>query len=115
MHPENSFFIVTTLSGISSLLAAACVRWRTPKQINSLYGYRSRRSKASQENWDFAQEYSIHRMLEVGVALTLVGLVDLFLPPGPEWLELSLSLSLGVAACFYIFYTTENAMKQRIS
>ncbi len=45
-----------------------------PKRINSLYGYRTRKSMASQERWDYAQKYSgriakSHALIMLGAAL----------------------------------------------
>ncbi len=55
------------------MLIMGCVsKYRPAKKINSLFGYRSRRSKASQENWDLAQ-------LLMGKYLLIIGGVEVLL------------------------------------
>ena len=43
-----------------------------PKKINGLYGYRTTRSRKSQETWDFAQRYSAKLMTIFGLAALIV-------------------------------------------
>lgn len=44
---------------ISFILLAAAIIFilRPPRQINSTYGYRSKRAKKNQRNWDYSQKY----------------------------------------------------------
>jgi len=51
---------------------------KPPKNINSLYGYRTRMSSVNQETWDFAHEYSGRVWLRTGVYV-LVGSMVLML------------------------------------
>lgn len=44
---------------------------RPPRRINGLYGYRTARSRKSQETWDFAHHFSGRVFLRVGT-ITLV-------------------------------------------
>ena len=46
-----------------------------PKKINEFYGYRTTRSRKSQEAWDFAQRYSAKLMTIFGFAALLVAAV----------------------------------------
>ena len=51
-----------------------------PKKINEFYGYRTTRSRKSQEAWDFAQKYSAKMMTVLGlVALIVAAAARLFL------------------------------------
>lgn len=43
-----------------------------PKKINEFYGYRTTRSRKSQEAWDFAQRYSAKLMTILGLAALIV-------------------------------------------
>ena len=43
-----------------------------PKKINEFYGYRTIRSRKSQEAWDFAQRYSAKLMTIFGLAALIV-------------------------------------------
>ena len=51
-----------------------------PKKINEFYGYRTTRSRKSQEAWDFAQRYSAKLMTIFGLAaLSVAAAARLFL------------------------------------
>ena len=43
-----------------------------PKKINGFYGYRTTRSRKSQEAWDFAQKYSAKMMTVLGLVTLIV-------------------------------------------
>ena len=57
-----------------------------PKKINEFYGYRTTRSRKSQEAWDFAQRYSAKLM-------TALGLVALAVASIAHWLRSRLCLN----------------------
>ena len=61
-------------------LVVGIVFWMyPPKKINGLYGYRTTRSRKSQEAWDFAQRYSAKLMTVLGlVALIVAAAAHLF-------------------------------------
>ena len=62
-------------------LVVGIVFWMCPpKKINGLYGYRTTRSRKSQEAWDFAQRYSAKLM-------TMFGLAALVLAAVAHWLR----------------------------
>ena len=46
-----------------------------PKKINDFYGYRTTRSRKSQESWDFAQRYSAKLMMVFGFAALVAAAV----------------------------------------
>ena len=54
-------------------LVVGVVFWMyPPKKINEFYGYRTTRSRKSQEAWDFAQRYSAKLMTILGLAALIV-------------------------------------------
>ena len=57
-----------------------------PKKINEFYGYRTTRSRKSQEAWDFAQRYSAKLMTLFSFAALLVAEVT-------HWLRNSLCIN----------------------
>ena len=61
-------------------LVVGVVFWMyPPKKINEFYGYRTTRSRKSQEAWDFAQRYSAKLMTIFGlVALIVAAAAHLF-------------------------------------
>ena len=55
------------------LTVVGVVFWMCPpKKINEFYGYRTTRSRKSQEAWDFAQRYSAKLMTIFGLAALIV-------------------------------------------
>ncbi len=56
------------------LTVVGIVLWMyPPKKINEFYGYRTTRSRKSQEAWDFAQRYSAKLLTMFGFAALIVG------------------------------------------
>ena len=56
------------------ILTVGIVLWMyPPKKINEFYGYRTTRSRKSQEAWDFAQRYSAKLLTIFGFAALIVG------------------------------------------
>ena len=69
------------------ILVVGIVFWMyPPKKINEFYGYRTTRSRKSQEAWDFAQRYSAKLM-------TVLGLVALAVASIAHWLRSRLCLN----------------------
>ena len=55
------------------LTVGGAVFWAyPPKKINEFYGYRTARSRKSQEAWDFAQKYSAKLITMFGLAALVV-------------------------------------------
>jgi len=67
------------LIGPVLLLGALCLRYFPPAKINRIYGYRTRRSMASQEAWDFSNRYSANCLLIGGIATVLLQVILTFL------------------------------------
>ena len=56
-----------------TLTVVGLVFWMyPPKKINEFYGYRTTRSRKSQEAWEFAQRYSAKLMTMFGLAALIV-------------------------------------------
>ena len=54
----NYLFFVTLLVPVCMIGAGLFLWFNPPKTINSIYGYRTKRSRYSQEAWDYAQRFS---------------------------------------------------------
>jgi len=63
MNIENPLLLIPILTGPVVIIIILITLKFPPKKINSLYGYRTKRSMASQEAWEFAQPYSGKMML----------------------------------------------------
>jgi uncharacterized membrane protein len=104
------------VSGLTGLIFIGVSYWqrRWPaKQINHMFGYRTRASMRSQEAWDFAQQYSGRRFGETGVFLILISLLRLLLPFLSGEIEVLMSLGLVLLSIFYPLMLTELALGNR--
>jgi len=72
MSVENSALL---FQGILFLILGFYYLKRPPKKINHWYGYRTRRSMANQEIWDFANRQSAKDFWRVAIATMGTGLV----------------------------------------
>lgn len=105
-------FFITAITGLVFIVAALFMIHRPPAKINDLYGYRTRRSMASQQAWDFAQKRSGWLFLKLGIGLTGFSTIFLFLPLADEW-GVVLSLAITIAACIFLIFRIENELKNQ--
>lgn len=61
------------LQGITFVVLAYYYRKKPPKKINHFYGYRTRRSMANQEIWDFANKQSGEDFWRVALGTLITG------------------------------------------
>jgi len=108
---ENLFF-VPLLVGVIFMITAAIVYKFPPKRINYLYGYRTSASMKSQERWDFAQRYSSIKMIQAGAVMVMLSLFGIVFPL-EENTKFIIGLLLVLPACFFMFFTTERALKKK--
>lgn len=66
------------------LFFGRCFLKHPPKNINSLYGYRTTRSMRSQETWDFAHETCGRLWVRLGMILLVLSLIALALVFGQD-------------------------------
>lgn len=62
----NPAILTCGLCGLIYLLSGWILLHYPPKKINDFYGYRTSRSKISQEHWDFAQKESAKHIKQAG-------------------------------------------------
>jgi uncharacterized membrane protein len=114
METVSPLFIVPILVGPIFLLAGWLLWRKPPKKINSLYGYRSRKSMENQAKWDFAQ-------IEGGKNMMRAGLLYLLLIPIGQILTLSeivetiLSIGILFLIVVLLFLKTEKAIDKAFS
>ncbi|MEP0263283.1 SdpI family protein [Dokdonia sp.] len=68
---ENSALLIV---GFLFLFLAYYYLKKPPKKINHLYGYRTRRSMANQDIWDFANKQSAKDFWRVAIVTMITGL-----------------------------------------
>ncbi|MCY9177769.1 SdpI family protein [Bacillus inaquosorum] len=92
------------ISGGLMVIAGILIKLFPPKFINSVYGYRTRRSMSDQRLWNEANRYSASLMIMSGLVIAALGFLlrsNLII----------LQLILLLAACFITFMLTEKRLK----
>ena len=86
-----------------------------PKRINSVYGYRTRRSVRSQDTWEFAHHYFGKLWLVCGLVSIPISLVPMCLVLGKSEQVISMTslivLGLQVILLLATIIATERALK----
>jgi len=100
------------LCGAIFVAAGLVMRWKPPRRINHVYGYRTARSMADQESWDFAQAFSARELVHWGAILLAAGLAVAWLEPR-FWIGISAAVGLLVLACVGLLLRTEGALRRR--
>ena len=96
--------------GFVFALAAFITLKFPPKNINSIYGYRTSRSMKNQENWDLAQRFSSQLMLKQGLIMFVLAFILAILPIPMEIATL-ISLLLLLTSVINLFVQTEKRLK----
>ena len=78
---SNPISLPLSLISIVFFIAGYLLQKYPPKKINSIYGYRTRNSQASQERWDFAQQYSAKLMMKLSTVAFLIAPLALIINP----------------------------------
>ncbi|MFD2697175.1 SdpI family protein [Mesonia sediminis] len=107
------FLSLDALLGIIFLVVGLLLKYKPPKKINMLYGYRTTRSMQSQEAWDFAQKSAAQRSIEIGLFLLIIGILGHFWLRQQQVLATALSLFALLAAILYLIIHVENALKKK--
>lgn len=107
---ENIYFMPFFV-GVIFVIAALTMHYFPPKKINYLYGYRTNLSMKNQEIWDFSQKYSSLKMLQSGLFLLASSFLGTVFQL-EENQQLLFGIILSVAACVYLLFTTEKAIKK---
>lgn len=109
---ENPLFLIPLSMGIVFSLAGFITLKFPPKEINSLYGYRTRSSMKSIERWNFAQSYSSKQMIKLGVILTaccLFGFLTIF----DNFTNMIIGLSFMIIIVIILTLRVEKAIRKK--
>ena len=107
---ENPLVNITFLCGFLFIIAGYILLKFPPKNINSLYGYRTSSSMENQEKWDFAQNYSSKEMMKMGGFLLLSILLH-FLTDFDNLTNMNIGLALLILSVIILFLRVEKAIK----
>ena len=108
---DNPLFLLPIITGpILIIVGYIMLRW-PPKNINALYGYRTKSSMKSQERWGFAQQFSAKEMIKVGFYYVLTSVLAFFQPS--ETTGTLISLGIMIALMAFLIYNVETAIKNK--
>lgn len=106
---EYSTTIILCVGSALTLITGYWFYFDPPKKINSFYGFRTKKSVKSQEQWDFAHRFSGKQFIFFGIILLIasifVGLLDF-----NNDLANIFAIIFFVIGAFLIIYRTEKAI-----
>ena len=97
--------------GIIFLIVGVIFKFAPVKSINRYAGYRTSTARASQENWDKANQYYPNIMIGEALVLIIVGIIFYLIFPTAlifQIVYMILSIFLSVA---YLIYKTEKHIR----
>lgn len=111
---ENPLMNITFFVGLIFVLAGFIMLKFPPKEINSLYGYRTSTSMKSPDRWKFAQTYSSKEMIKLGFILMLTTIIG-FITNFNSLTNMFIGLGLMILIVILLFIRVENAIKRKFS
>ena len=108
----HSLVILSSSVGAIFIAAGLLLKYYPPEEINSIYGYRSKKSMLDKDRWDFAQRYSGNVMIIVGILYSLSGILTA-LTKLEESTGIYIGLGLMIFYVVLIGYFTEGAIKRK--
>ena len=85
------------------LCLAFLYKFRPPKKVNSFYGYRTKRSMASQDAWDAANKFSADILIWVAIATAAIQIISFFyLEKGFDILIPTFFMTSGIVAMIFL-------------
>lgn len=97
-----------------AFIAAGIIMYlKPPKKINQIYGYRTKRSMASQEAWDFSQPLAGKQMVYFGLAYLSTSTSGILFPETKEGLATLITLALMIIGLVLLFRRIEKALEEK--
>ncbi|SEB06933.1 SdpI/YhfL protein family protein [Chitinophaga terrae (ex Kim and Jung 2007)] len=101
----KALIISPALPGIIFLVVSLLQEKFPPKKINNVYGYRTKKSMSSEENWKIANSYSSKLVLNFSFILITLGGLSIFLLHNSLILSIVTVVSSAIAAILVIVLT----------
>jgi len=108
----NDLVLVTALTGGIFIIVGFFMKKYPPKNINSLYGYRTPNAMKTQERWDFAQKYAAAKMMRTGFLLIVLGILGSFINLPQLW-NVAIGLVLLIVLSILMIVKVENAIQRK--
>ena len=112
--PEDTNFwtilLINLILGVTLLIMGFIYKMYPPKEINMLYGYRTSRTMANQQVWDYANKIGANMIIYWGIAAIIIGLLTAFLFPG---YSIIMILAVTVLGCVFGMLWAERQLDKR--
>ena len=76
--------VMVLLTPLTMMLFGCLFYYKPPKNINGVYGYRTKMSRKNQQTWDFAHEYCGWLWMRLGSVIAPVSLTCMYLLRGKD-------------------------------
>lgn len=107
------FWFIDLILPISIILIGLLMKSHPPKTINSIIGYRTRRSMRSQEAWDYANSECGRLWSIIGIFLTVIIVLNkLLIPLPPENLSIINNMISLIGLCLPILMIENKLLKK---
>ena len=112
------FVVCVIIIPVVTIITGYIMKTRPPKEINNTAGYRTRRSKASQEAWDFANVYCgkntfIYGIVSLPVSIVFYALLTVSVHWGELLAMLVVILVQTVTMTIAMIVPTEMKLKEK--
>lgn len=112
------FVVCVIIIPVITIITGYIMKTRPPKEINNSVGYRTRRSKASQEAWDFANVYCgkntfIYGIVSLPVSIAFYALLTVSALWGEKTALLVVMLVQMVTMTIAMLVPTEMKLKEK--
>jgi uncharacterized membrane protein len=107
----NPLSVITLCSGLVFAVCGLLIKFFPPRNINSLYGYRTGSAMRNPETWEIANQFAAKLMIQLGLLLFVVGLLTFILPPSP-FTGLLAGILVVLLTAFMQFYFTEKHLRK---
>lgn len=107
-----NLFLINSLIPLIFILGGLITLKFPPKQINSLYGYRTARSMKSKEAWNAANRFASIMMIAGGTDLLFINLILKWLGMKNEIIWATVMLIGVIAISVIVYFLTEKFLKE---
>lgn len=102
---------MSILIGMIFIICGLILLNKPPKDINGLYGYRTKRSMKNMTLWKEGNKYSAKLLIKYGISIMFLGIIISFIITKVEY-ALLIIICLMILASIILILTVEKRLKQ---
>jgi len=114
MDIANPLVLIPISASPIFIVAGVILYLRPPKNINQVYGYRTKRSMSSQEAWKYAQPEAGKQLIYFGLTYLSTSFLGKLLPDVGEVWSALITIGLMCVGLFGLFRKMEVSLKNRV-